>query len=310
MTAALAWDPVVVKELRSLVRGWHPLVLLTACLCLVGGAGCLAYSSYVGKSPSAVQNGAGSEVFSVMAIVVMAAVALVVPGLVGPSISGEREHRTLDLLLVTPLSPARIVAGKLVAAVAFVLFLVVACLPLFMVAFVLGRVALPQVLEVLGFTVMVALSVGALSMMASVALRGVVPATVVSYLAMLVLTVGPLLGGYALQGSAMPGAAGDVAAAYSGTGAADLVAAVSPVAGADGLLGSASCSGGTSPPVSSLGTALASLTDNCGPSADLTTDVGPLGTWQTWEVSLACNGAIAAFALAGSILVLRRREVT
>jgi ABC-type transport system involved in multi-copper enzyme maturation permease subunit len=245
-----------------------------------------------------------------MAIVVMAAVALVVPGLVGPTVSGEREHRTLDLLLVTPLSPARIVAGKLVASMAFVLLLVVACLPLFMVTFVLGQVALPQILEVLGFTVMVALSVGALSMMASVALRGVVPATVVSYLAMLVLTVGPLLGGYALQGPAVAGAASDVAAPYSGTGASDLVAAVSPVAGADDLLGGTACNGGTNPPGSSLGTALVSLVDNCGPSADLTTDVGPLGTWQTWEVSLACNGAIAVLALAGSALVLRRREVT
>ena len=94
------------------------------------GTGVDLYDADIGSSGNIVGLGStGAQVFRALAGVVMATVALVVPGLVGPTISGERERQTLNLLLVTPLGPARIVLGKLVAALAFVVLLVIACLP-------------------------------------------------------------------------------------------------------------------------------------------------------------------------------------
>jgi len=62
----------------------------------------------------------------------------VVPGLTSGAISGERERQTLDVLLVTPLSPGEIVVSKLLATSAFITLLVVATLPLYILAFSYG----------------------------------------------------------------------------------------------------------------------------------------------------------------------------
>ena len=183
--ASVLWNPIVAKELRSRMRGWHAATVLTGYLCVIGGLGYLVYSSAVSNSYSVLQAGTtGSDLFKALAAAVMVTVTLVVPGLVGPALSGERERQTLDLLLVTPLRPARIVVGKLLAALAFVLFLVVACVPLFSVVFLLGGVTLSLVVETLAFTLVTALSLGSLCMLASAALRRVSAATVVSYVAM------------------------------------------------------------------------------------------------------------------------------
>ena len=172
--AAVTWNPIVTKELRSRMRGWHAFALLTGYLCVIGGLGWIVYDADIGSSGNIVGLGStGAQVFRALAGVVMATVALVVPGLVGPTISGERERQTLDLLLVTPLGPARIVLGKLVAALAFVVLLVIACLPLFSVAFLLGGVGIAEVLEVVAFTLVGAITIGALSMLVSVLLRRV-----------------------------------------------------------------------------------------------------------------------------------------
>ena len=237
--AAVTWNPIVSKELRSRMRGWHAFALLTGYLCVIGGLGWIVYDSDIGSSGNVVGLGStGAQVFRALAGVVMATVALVVPGLVGPTISGERERQTLDLLLVTPLGPGRIVLGKLIAALAFVVLLVIACLPLFSVAFLLGGVGIAEVLEVVAFTLVGAITIGALSMLISVLLRRVSSATVVSYLVMLALTVRPIAAGYllnrALSEPAQSGPAPFSIAEVNGT--TGIVEAVSPAVGAASLL--------------------------------------------------------------------------
>ncbi len=182
------------------MRGWQAFALITGYLCVIGGLGWLIYAADVSSFGNVINLGStGAEVFRLLAGAVMATVALIVPGLVGPTISGERERQTLDLLLVTPLAPARIVVGKLLAALLFVAVLVVACLPLFSVAFLLGGVPLSEVLEAVAFILVGALTLGALSMLVSVLLPRVATSTVVAYLVMLALAVGPVAGGYALS---------------------------------------------------------------------------------------------------------------
>ena len=202
---AVTWNPIVAKELRSRMRGWHAFALLTGYTCVIGALGWLVYDTDISSSGSAMGLSAtGADVFRVLAVAVMATVALIVPGLVGPTISGERERQTLDLLLVTPLRSSTIVVGKLFAALYFVIFLVVACVPLFCVAFLLGGVSLAEVVEAVIFTLLGAFTLGAISMLASVSVRQVAASTVVSYLAVLVLAVGPVAGGYALEQGFQP----------------------------------------------------------------------------------------------------------
>gem|GEM_PF-1222150 len=304
----LVWNPIVAKELRSRMRGWHALALLTGYLCVIGAVGYVVYSGYSGSSGNVIEAGAaGSALFRSLALAVMASIALVVPGLVGPAISGERERQTLELLLVTPLGPARIVLGKLVAALALVALLVLACAPLFSVAFLLGGIAPVHVLELFAFALVVTLCLGSLSMFASVALPRVGPATVVSYLAMLVLMAGPLIGSYGLQG-AFPSAdnANGVTEVSGRVGAPGVVVAISPVAGAADLLGSGPC--GVSGFLPVISPNFVWVGGDCGAALEYTTSLGPLGTLQTWQASLSFDGFIALAGIGASVIMLRRRE--
>jgi ABC-type transport system involved in multi-copper enzyme maturation permease subunit len=309
LLAAATWNPIVSKELRSRMRGWHAFALLTGYLCVIGGLGWIVYDADVGSAGNIVGLGStGAQVFRSLAGVVMATVALVVPALVGPTISGERERQTLDLLLVTPLGPGRIVLGKLIAALAFVVLLVIACLPLFSVAFLLGGVGMAEVLEVVAFTLVGAVTIGALSMLVSVLVRRVSSATVVSYLVMLALTVGPIAAGYllnrALSEPAQNGPAPFAIAEVNGT--TGIVDAVSPAVGAASLLDSSDCQVVAPFFGSGVGVPIAV---GCGPGGQYVVNLGPLGTWQAWEATFLLDGVIAVGALSASVYFLNRREM-
>jgi len=305
--SAVIWNPIVAKELRSRMRGWHAFALLTGYLCVIGALGWLVYDADIGSSGNIIGLGStGAQVFRALAGIVMATVALVVPGLVGPTIAGERERQTLDLLLVTPLGPARIVLGKLMAALLFVVLLVVACLPLFSVAFLLGGVSLSEVLEAVALTLVGAITIGAVSMLISVAFRRVSSATVVSYLAMLALTVGPIAGGYALNRAlaepAQNGPAPFAIAEINGT--TGIVDAISPAVGAASLLDASDC--GVVAPFFGSGVGVP-IAIGCGPGGQYVLNLGPLGTWQAWQATFLLDGVVAAAALGASVAVLGRR---
>jgi len=309
LLARVLWNPIIAKELQTRMRGWHSMALLTGFLCVTGGFGYLVYSSAVAGSVSVVQVGAvGDDLFSALAVAVLVVIPLVVPGLVSPAISGEREHKTLDLLLVTPLHPARIVVGKLVAATAFVVLLIVAAVPLFSVAFLLGGVALSQVAELLCFALVGVVCIGSVGMFVSTAVRHTSTATVVAYLAMLALVAGPLVAGYALDRAFDPGSSSNgLDPGYQAlSGAPGVVYSLSPLVGADGVLQNGACNtDALSFPAPFSGTAF-----GCGSASLYTTDLGPLGTWRTWELTLLAEGALTVAALGGSVWLLRRRDLT
>jgi ABC-type transport system involved in multi-copper enzyme maturation permease subunit len=306
--STITWNPIVSKELRTRMRGWHAFALLTGYLCVIGGLGWIVYDVDIASSGNIVGLGStGAEVFRALAGVVMATVALVVPGLVGPTISGERERQTLDLLLVTPLGPGRIVLGKLFSALAFVVLLVIACVPLFSVAFLLGGVSLSEVLEVVAFTLVGAITIGALSMLVSVLMRRVSSATVVSYLVMLALTIGPIAAGYllnrALSEPAQNGPAPFAIAEINGS--SGTVDALSPAVGAASLLDASDC--GVVAPFFGSGVGVP-IAVGCGPGGQYVINLGPLGTWQAWEGTFLLDGVIAVGALSASVFFLNRRE--
>jgi len=278
---------------------------VTGYLCVVGAVGYLGYSGIESSASDVVQvGGAGSTLFTGLAAAVMVSAALVVPALVAPSVAGERERETLELLLATPLHPTRIVLGKLLAALAFVAVLVMACVPLFAVAYLLGGVGVHEILEFAGYTLVGVTCLGALAMVASVGLRRVSTATVVAYLAMLTLAAGPFVAAYAWQAVATPSQP-----VVTGTGGQGVLEALSPVMGADALINSNSAcgTGGLVTPFS--GNLAPPVINTCaGPSAYVT-NMGPFGTWQTWLTSLTFDGIIAVGAAGTSVLWFSKRAL-
>ncbi|MGH9066550.1 MAG: ABC transporter permease, partial [Acidimicrobiales bacterium] len=195
--SALAWNPIVAKELRSRMRSWRAPAVLVGYLAVVGIIGYTAYDLTVGSGPADVRTigQVGMVVFIVLAASVLAVMALLVPGLVGGVVSGERDRQTLDLLLCTRVRPARIVVGKLVAALAFVVLLLAASVPLFGAALLLGGITLAQVLVMLLVALVTVAVLGAAALLCSVVLRRTTTSTIAAYLAAFALIVVPVLVG-------------------------------------------------------------------------------------------------------------------
>ncbi|MBX9580448.1 MAG: ABC transporter permease [Gemmataceae bacterium] len=180
-------NPVMVKEFRSRKFGradWTlRLVALTAILSLalsvVAAGGALGW---------------GVEVIGGALVILQAALLILfAPSLAAGLVSAERESGTWTLLRTTPLTPGRIVRGKLMSVAWPVLLLLVATFPGYVVMTTLKPETAHQVERVLiclGVTAAFAVLVGAA---ASSVFRTTAAATAAAYLVLAAVCVGPLL---------------------------------------------------------------------------------------------------------------------
>ncbi|MDB4766308.1 ABC transporter permease subunit [bacterium] len=115
--------------------------------------------------------------------------SLMAPSFAAGAVSGEKERKTYEMLLASPINPESIVIGKLIAALTHLAMLIVASLPIVMLCLPLGGVSF---YEVLAAYVMLIASVVAFGMI-SVACGSFFPRTssslVVSYLVILPLAL-------------------------------------------------------------------------------------------------------------------------
>jgi ABC-type transport system involved in multi-copper enzyme maturation permease subunit len=335
MTAlgGVLWNPIVAKEVRSRMRTWRAPLVLVAFLAILGAVG---YTAYRNTAPTVANSSnlgeAGQAVFGALSGTVLILVALIVPGLVGGAISGERERQTLDLLLVTPVQPLRIVLGKLFSSLMFVLLLVAASVPLFSVVFILGGVELGAVIAVLVVTLVTAIALGTLAMLCSTVLKRTTSSTVSSYItAFLLFTVPLILGAliYSSQQSRLQvvngGSFGTTFGMAQGNGPPPPPAVLPPqgppsviyASPATAMFGSGflHISSETRCVMQSLGGPGGRFPSQvCGPSgsnsaakaADAISS-GAFGGWRYWQAFTLIDGVMALLALIASVLVLRGR---
>lgn len=176
-------NPLLGKELRIRMRSWRTFGMISLYLLVLGGFAVLFLVANIGSfaygfTPLAE---VGRNLFTFLAIAQFVIVILLVPGLVGNAISGEKERQTLDLLTCTQLSPFGIVSGKLMATLSTVVLLIFASLPLYGLVFFLGGVSPLEVLLLFLVILAVALLTGCWSLMFSALLRRTVTAVVASY---------------------------------------------------------------------------------------------------------------------------------
>ena len=132
----------------------------------------------------------GQAVFTVLLFLQILLVVFLAPAATSGAISLEREKQTLDLLTATPISTLGIVLGKLGSALAFVGVLILASVPLTAVVFVFGGVGPEDVLRGYVVLLVTALGFGSVGILLSSVTRRTQSATVLTYLVVLVLTVG------------------------------------------------------------------------------------------------------------------------
>jgi hypothetical protein len=184
---------LLAKEIRAGSRGWRFSLMLTGYLLALAGfvAGFLALATLTPFGTSPVL---GLQLFTLLAFATVLLLTFITVAVTASSISGERERRTLDLMLVTRASALGLVAGKLAGSLVHVLFLLVASLPAFAIVYLFGGV--PAQYLILFFIVAsaTALFYASLGLLFSAWLRRTVMASVLSFVMVLALVAGVPIG--------------------------------------------------------------------------------------------------------------------
>jgi ABC-type transport system involved in multi-copper enzyme maturation permease subunit len=206
-TSAVA--TIMVKELRSRFRGRRAFVVLTIYLAILaliaygvytvmgaqarsqeaGGA----FGGFGGLNAANASASLGQAIFATLSMFQLLLVCFIAPAFTAGAISLEREKQTLDLLISTPMRPGAIVVGKLLAALAFILLMILAGIPLSALVFMYGGVTTGDLLRQLIVLLSAALGFGTIGLFFSAFVKRTQASTVLTYSAMLAFTIGTLL---------------------------------------------------------------------------------------------------------------------
>ena len=115
--------------------------------------------------------------------------ALMSPSFAAGSLTGEKERKTYEMLLASPLRPAAIVLGKLLASLAHLAILIFCSLPIVMLCLPLGGVSLYEVLAMYLALVLSVSTFGMISLACSSFFQRTAGSLVVSYLLILPLAL-------------------------------------------------------------------------------------------------------------------------
>ncbi len=124
-------------------------------------------------------------IYDTFALGQLVLLALIAPVLSAPAIASERERKSLDLLLTSPLSPRRIILGKLLSAVAFLLLLTISSLPIFACCLFLGAAGPREIGSTFLLLFATGFTCGAIGLAASVYMQRVRGALSISYIIIL-----------------------------------------------------------------------------------------------------------------------------
>lgn len=200
-------NPVLRRELLERWRGPRAAVVLTAYLGVLGGLLLLSRWLATNWLEQQAANGwapvtasgpvLGRFLLENLLAGVMGLVLFVAPGYAAAQLAGERERRTLGLLRITLLRPWNIVLGKLGAASAWTVLLVLVTAPLAATAFGLGGATLGDLLRGLLVVVVVAVCIAAMAIGVSARTRRTTGAVVLTYGLVLALVIGTLIASFA-----------------------------------------------------------------------------------------------------------------
>lgn len=187
-------NPVLRREAITSLRGWKNFAVLTFYLLMMTLGAIIFFYSSISQSYQFTFNPQSVVyLYVVLGAIQMALIVLSVPALTAGSISGERERQTLDLLLITKLSPLSIVIGKLLSSMAFVLLLIVSTLPVFSIVFYFGSVGIGSVLTLTCFTLTMAYMLGGISVFFSCIYKKTVVSIMLVYIFTGILCFGTLI---------------------------------------------------------------------------------------------------------------------
>lgn len=190
-------NPVALKELRGRMRGPRAFVVLTGYLIVVGLFTIVIYFTTTSASLSTsgeVDGGTvGRFLFTAVVAMELFLVAFITPAFTASAISGEHEHQTYDLVRTTLLPERSLVWGKLFSALAYILLLLLAAIPLQSIAFLFGGVDLPEIYIAFITLMATATLLGTIGVYFSVITRRTLRANIMTYVTAMGITIVTLL---------------------------------------------------------------------------------------------------------------------
>jgi ABC-type transport system involved in multi-copper enzyme maturation permease subunit len=178
-------NPVLIRELLVNLRSNRAFTLQFLYVSFLGIVVYFAWPSE-GKLVSA---DLAQRLFNMFFLGQFFLVALVAPSFAAGSITGEKERKTYEMLLASPLRPTSILVGKLLSSLTYLVILILSSLPLVIICFLLGGILLSEIARAYLILILAAGTFGLLSLACSSYFSRTSSALVVSYLVILPLAV-------------------------------------------------------------------------------------------------------------------------
>jgi ABC-type transport system involved in multi-copper enzyme maturation permease subunit len=185
-------NPVLQRELLVNLRTARAFVLLAGYNVLLGAVVFLAWPQQQHLDLSR-DTGEAKGLVQLFFLGQYVLASLMAPSFAAGTITGEKERKTYEMLLASPLRPAAIVLGKLLASLAPLAILIFSSLPIVMLCLPLGGVSLYEVLAAYLALMLSVAAFGMISVACSSYFQRTAAALIVSYLLILPLALGAVL---------------------------------------------------------------------------------------------------------------------
>ncbi len=181
-------NPVLIRELLVNLRSPRAFILQLVYVIFLGAVVYFYWPAGEGGARQ-VSSGVARRLFDLFFLGQFFLVALVAPTFAAGSIAGEKERKTYEMLLASPLRPGTILVGKLLSSLSYLVVLILSSLPLMILCFLLGGILLSEIARAYLVLILAAGTFGLLSVACSSYFRRTSSALVVSYLVILPLAV-------------------------------------------------------------------------------------------------------------------------
>jgi ABC-type transport system involved in multi-copper enzyme maturation permease subunit len=181
-------NPVLQRELLTNLRMTRAFVLLFFYVALLGVVVYLAWPQQQRIDMAQSEN--AKRLVDLFFLGQYMLASLMAPSFAAGAITGEKERKSYEMLLASPLAPGAIVLGKLFAALCHLGILMICSLPIVMLCLTLGGVSAYEVFAAYFAMISTVILYGMISLWASSFFRRTSASLVVSYLLILPLALG------------------------------------------------------------------------------------------------------------------------
>lgn len=190
-------NPIIVKELRSRMRGTRPFITITIMLLVLAGITFgvyrIAIASFNSYSGSPISPQLGQTLFVMLSFLLLIVICILTPAVTAGSITTEREQLTYEILLSTPLHPAKIIWGKLFSSLSYIFLLIFSAIPIASLIFIFGGVAVKEMVKSFIILIAVTITLGVLGVFISTLIKRTSRAMVISYVLIITIIFGSIL---------------------------------------------------------------------------------------------------------------------